>query len=252
MRFRRYLIPLAALALMAAAPSASARPTQITVNGGMQPGGLARGAGSNISGTSQNWSGLVVSGGADTFTSVSGSWVEPTATCSSGNQYASFWVGLDGWSGRTVEQTGSDADCNGSTPAYHVWYEMYPSPPVYFSNPVSPGDELMGSVTYDGLNTFTIVLTDVQKGWTRTLYPGEAGAARASAEVIAEAPGNSNGILPLTDFGAVHYGIAYVNGKKITSFSPTIVTMVDPYGFDKDRVTITELGNFWVTWLMSS
>src|SRR5579884_4318905 len=73
--------------------------------------------------TSTNWSGYAVTG--NRFTSVSASWTEPAVTCS-GTAYSSFWVGLDGDTSNTVEQTGTDADCSGSTPQYYAWYEMYP------------------------------------------------------------------------------------------------------------------------------
>ena len=43
---------------------------------------------------SSNWSGYAVSG--QTFSSVSGSWTQPAATCTSGSSSAAFWVGLGG------------------------------------------------------------------------------------------------------------------------------------------------------------
>src|ERR1700738_5111629 len=64
---------------------------------------------------SQNWAGYVAGGSTSStqFSSVSGSWVQPTATCSSGQSYSAFWVGLGG-SGQqssSLEQTGTQADC---------------------------------------------------------------------------------------------------------------------------------------------
>ena len=49
-----------------------------------------------------------------TYTSVSASWTQP-GSCSGGDQYAAFWVGLDGYSSSSVEQTGSEVDCIGRT-----------------------------------------------------------------------------------------------------------------------------------------
>ncbi len=34
-------------------------------------------------------------------------------------QDSSFWIGLDGYNNSTVEQTGSEVDCSGSTPEYY-------------------------------------------------------------------------------------------------------------------------------------
>src|ERR1044071_5102244 len=86
--------------------------------------------------TSTNWSGYAVTG--NRFTSVSASWTQPSVTCSA-TAYSSFWVGLDGDTSNTVEQTGTDADCSGSTPQYYAWYEMYPKFPVNLKGTVRPG-----------------------------------------------------------------------------------------------------------------
>src|ERR1700719_1590892 len=65
---------------------------------------------------STNWSGYAVTGSS--FTSGKGSWIIPTVNCSkTPNTYSSFWVGIDGWTSSTVEQTGTDSDCNGSSPS---------------------------------------------------------------------------------------------------------------------------------------
>src|SRR5213079_1649863 len=113
--------------------------------------------------TSTNWSGYAVTGSR--FTSVSASWTEPSVSCS-GTAYSSFWVGLDGDTSNTVEQTGSSADCSGSTPQYYAWYEMYPKYPVNLSGTVRPGDHFSASVTTDGNGSFTLTITDSTQGWT--------------------------------------------------------------------------------------
>ena len=120
--------------------------------------------------TSTNWSGYAVTGANGAYHSVTASWVEPTGTCTSRRaaQYSSFWVGLDGDTSSTVEQTGTDADCSGSTPQYYAWYEMYPKFPVNLSQPVSPGDTMTASVTTDGRGNFTLTISDTTRGWTNT------------------------------------------------------------------------------------
>jgi len=152
----------------------------------------------------------------------------PTGTCSGSAKYSSFWVGLDGYNSSTVEQTGSEVDCSGSTPQYYSWYEMYPAYPVNFSNPVSPGDKFYGSVTFNGGSSYTLVLKDTTKGWSHTIKASLSGAANSSAEVIAEAPccTASGGILPLAHFSPVTFGSATVNGSAIGNFSPTQIIMV--------------------------
>jgi len=47
----------------------------------------------------------------------------------------------------TVEQTGTDSDCSGSSPSYYAWYEFYPHPSYLISGvPVSPGNHMSASV----------------------------------------------------------------------------------------------------------
>src|SRR5262249_45222375 len=59
--------------------------------------------------TSRTWGGYAVTGATGSATDFQGSWIVPAVTCSGGpNQYASMWVGIDGFNSNTVEQTGTD------------------------------------------------------------------------------------------------------------------------------------------------
>lgn len=227
--------------VLAASPAAAAGPAAAGPLGAMvQPGGtISWTAASPQNGvaafatqtivTSTNWSGYAASGTNGQFTSVSSSWIEPTAQCTGfGNQYSSFWVGLDGYSSNTVEQTGSEVDCAGRTPQYSAWYELYPAYPVSFSNRVRPGDSFTGSVAYQAnTGTFVITLTDNTQNWTQTASKTVAGAVRNSAEIIAEAPssGTSGRVLPLTNFGAVNFTGATVNGAQLCQSNPIEILM---------------------------
>jgi hypothetical protein len=212
---------------------------------------------------STNWSGYAVTGANGAYNSVSATWTEPTATCTSSgggrhgrggsDEYAAFWVGLDGYSSDSVEQTGTDSDCDGTTPDYYGWYEMYPADPVYFTNTVKPGDSISASVTFSGTETYTLVLTDSTQGWTQTITKNETGLDRSSAEVITEAPSSSSGVLPLADFGTVNYGASTANGTSLGSQSPTEIIMIDNSGADKDSTSaISSGGGFSNTWLRAS
>jgi hypothetical protein len=265
---RRWCIPLAGLGLVlgsvAAAGTASAAPAQHTSTHVIGPAThlirpgpgtrplVAHGGPANAA-SSTNWSGFAAAGG--TYKSVSASWVEPSGTCSGSAKYSSFWVGLDGYNSSTVEQTGSEVDCSGSTPVYYSWYEMYPAYPVNFSNTVRPGDHFTGSVTHTSGNSYTLTLSDTTRGWSHTVTKTLSGAANSSAEVIAEAPccTASGGILPLAHFSPVTFTGATVNGKTIGSFSPTEIIMVDSAGSAKDSVSaLTANNTFTVTWLRAN
>jgi hypothetical protein len=196
--------------------------------------------------TSTNWSGYAVTGSR--FTSVSSSWTEPTATCSA-TAYSSFWVGLDGDTSNSVEQTGTDADCSGKTPEYYAWYEMYPKYPVNFSNTVRPGDHMSASVTTNGSGSFTLTISDSTQGWTKTTTARLKSAKLASAEVIAEAPSSSSGVLPLANFGTVSFSGASANGALLTSTTSNIDPITMSSGSTvKAQPSSISSGAFSVAW----
>ena len=204
---------------------------------------------------STNWSGYAATTG--TYTSVSASWTEPTGICSGrSSQYSSFWVGLDGYSSGSVEQTGSDTDCSGGRAVYYAWYEMYPNPSFSYSNTVRPGDHFNASVTFTGSNSFSLFIADTTQGWSHTTVGTLAGAARSSAEVIVEAPccTASGGILPLADFGTVSITGSMANGSALgNAGGVTQIIMVDNAGRDKDTVSSLSGGeNFSATWVRSN
>ncbi len=139
---KHWSIPVSALAL-AAGSLAIATPTMAATTAPAAhthfvPGGVlfkpatglgARGAvraGGKIE-YSSNWSGYAVTGG--TYTSVSATWVQNAGTCSSSDTDTDMspWVGIDGYSSSSVEQTGTSVDCSGSSKTYYAWYEMYPA-----------------------------------------------------------------------------------------------------------------------------
>jgi hypothetical protein len=174
--------------------------------------------------TSSNWSGYSAINGR--YTNVKANWTQPTASCTSQTTYSSFWVGLDGDGSNTVEQTGTSADCSGGRPSYYAWYEMYPKYPVNLSIAVRPGDSMTGSVTTSGNGRFTLTITN---NTTHASYQTTQTLKRAqlrSAEVIAEAPSSSSGVLPLTNFGTANFSAATVNNQSIGSFNPDRIDMV--------------------------
>jgi hypothetical protein len=197
--------------------------------------------------TSTNWSGYAVTGGR--YTTVSASWTEPTVSCSGGTAYSSFWVGLDGDTSNTVEQTGTDADCSGSTPQYYAWYEMYPKFPTNLRGTVRPGDAMTASVTTDGRGGFTLTISDTTQKWTNTTNARLKSAKLASAEVIAEAPSSSGGVLPLANFGSVAFSNAKANGALLTSSTPGIDPITMQSGSTvKAQPSNISSGSFSVAW----
>ncbi len=201
---------------------------------------------------STNWSGYALHAGR--YRNISATWTEPTATCTSGKQYAAFWVGLDGFSSASVEQIGTDSDCNGATPRYYGWYEMFPLAPVFFKTVIKPGNEMTASVTFSGTDTYTLVLSNVSRGWTHTIVKQETGLARSSAEVITEAPSSTSGVLPLADFGTILYSSLRVSGISLLKLGPTKIFLIGSTS-GKSLDTTSPIGSadrFHDTWLRSS
>lgn len=258
--------------MLAATGSASATPTTpashashgtTTVRPGGDPKGFTPGglfklhAGSHMKRhgkfyqeQSSNWSGYAASGGNGSFNSVSSSWTQPTATCNDGgDEYAAFWVGLDGFNSNSVEQTGTDSDCSGGSPNYYGWYEMYPANPVYYNDPVSPGDSMSASVSVDNSGNYTLVLTDNSQGWTETQNIQESGLSDSSAEVITEAPSSEFGPLPLADFGTINYSGSTANGQSMAAQNPTDIIMVGSSGDQLDNTSSMDgSGDFSNIW----
>ena len=216
--------------------------------------------------SSTNWAGYAVTGSSKTITDVKGSWIEPKiqGTCPTKNQYSSFWVGIDGYSSSTVEQTGTDSDCQGGVAVYYAWYEFYPNPSHLISSlTISPGDTISAEVSFAKGN-FTVKLTDVTTAHSFSKKAKVASAQRSSAEWIAEAPSSLSGILPLADFGTVDFGAHYtaVKGTCKATLSGTsgaigsfanvhVITMVNKAGTKTKAATSaldTTGKSFTVTW----
>jgi Peptidase A4 family len=197
--------------------------------------------------TSTNWAGYAATSGR--FTNASATWKQPAATCTKSTAYSSFWVGLDGYSSNTVEQTGTEADCSGGSPVYYAWYEMYPRFPKNLSLAIHPGDTIHASVTTDGKGSFTLTIANRTTGASFTAKQKLQGAALSSAEVIAEAPSGPGGVLPLANFGTVPFSAAKANGQAIGSFPHDRITMTTPTGTVKASTSALS-GNtaFSVTW----
>jgi hypothetical protein len=164
----------------------------------------------NTSTTSTNWSGYAVTAANGSVTDAKGSWIVPAimGSCPATNQYSSFWVGIDGFNSGSVEQIGTDSDCQGGVPTYYAWYEFYPHPSFLISGlSISAGDNITAETSYStSSRSFTVTLTNVTTGGTFSISSRVSRAQRSSAEWIAEAP-SSGGILPLADFGTVAFGL---------------------------------------------
>ena len=204
-------------------------------------------------GTSSNWAGYAAFGGPGGFTSVAGSWTQPSVSCTAQNAYSSYWVGLDGYNDSTVEQLGTEGDCVNGSPRYYAWFEMYPHPSYLVGLTVTPSHTYSASVISQGRGRYALSLTDVTTGGSFGTVQKLNSAQGASAEVIVEAP-FSGGVLPLANFGTVNFAGSTANGLALGSFAPNLdpITMLNPYGMKATPSSFDATNkNFSVTWSKS-
>lgn len=221
-------------------PAAHPPADRSEVRYGAHPGGAPFGPArrnDNIDGG--NWSGYVAQGNG--FTSVTTSWTEPAVTCNSTNDLFAPWVGIDGYASSTVEQTGVATDCSSGTPTYQGWYEMYPAAPVYYSNPVNPGDAISATVTRSG-SSYTLTLSDQTTGWSKTTTKSLP-ASNLSAEVVIESPAAA-----YPDFGVVNFSGSAVDSQDLSAYDPVALDASNAGGYE-DRTGPLAGGSFSITYV---
>ncbi|MGB7104681.1 MAG: G1 family glutamic endopeptidase [Acidimicrobiales bacterium] len=219
---------------------------------------------------SGNWSGYYETN--SDYTNVSGQWTVPTLTCNSSKDLqASEWVGIDGAIDNTVEQDGTETDCEGTTPVYGAWYEFfgddsvndgYEVPLSSSSYPVKPGDVVTGTVSFAS-GAWTFSLHDSTEGWTFSTSVANPSPppSQDSAEWIVENPKEcttSCSIGQLADFGSVTFTnasatndgtsdtILVASSDAVETLDNSNVVMMAPGVLSDDGTSFT------VTWQSSS
>jgi hypothetical protein len=214
------LLAVSALAATATTGGIASSATHFAANDGSQS-------------VSSNWSGYALEDTAGVglqFTSITGTWRQPKATCQAGTTGASaFWVGIGGESDAStgLEQTGTSADCNSDgTARYYAWYELLPAAAVEVPLKVKPGDLITTSVNINGTSVLVQIKNRTRKtSFTKALTSDAPDLT--SAEWIAEAPSSCNAlnrctVLPLANFGTV----TFTKAATIASAHPG--TIADP------------------------
>ena len=170
--------------------------------------------------TSSNWAGYAVASPDPAvpvaYSSVSGSWVVPVASCTARPvSFSAFWVGLGGLAqtSQGLEQIGTESDCTaGGRAAYGVWYELVPAASVPVKLKVFPGNRISANVTvYAQVVIVNLKNLTRKTSFTKRLFMSNPDVS--SAEWIAEAPSacTSSGqcrTLPLANFGTVSFTAA--------------------------------------------
>jgi hypothetical protein len=208
--------------------------------------------------TSTNWAGYADTGSS--FSKVSASWTEPSATCSgTSEQLAAFWVGIDGFSSSSVEQDGTIIECDRGQLFQFTWWEMYPTNAIQVvGETLAAGDKITSTVTRSG-TSYTLTVTDAThtaNSFTKTETCSNC--ANTSAEWIAEAPSSGSSIVPLANFGSWTASSASVTegstAGTISSFTDDQLTMIDSSNRTKAATGALSSGgnSFPVTWERAS
>jgi hypothetical protein len=213
---------------------------------------------------STNWAGYVATG--STFTRITGTWVQPAVSCKLfQSTYSADWVGLDGYSSKTVEQLGSEAQCGlFENTTYYAWTELYPAGEVELpasGYPISPGDTLTATVLSNSTTSYVFSMTDSGSAhhWSySTPLTTTTADSLDSAEWIAEAPETCGllgcSISSLANFGTVGFSGASATAggtaAPISAYPDTQLTMIN--SSKVVRATTSALspdgGAFSVTW----
>jgi len=184
------------------------------------------------------WGGYVVKG--TDFTKVRGSWIVPTAHCSSQpNSFASLWVGLDGYTSDSSEQIGIEFDCITATPTYYPWYDFYPNSVRKITGmTVHPGDKMSATVSFSG-SQFTISMTNRTTGKSFSKTATFNRAKRTSAEWIV------NGYTAaLTNFGKISFGDDYTGVNDTNWATDSAVTgPISDFGSKVVKLKMRALNN---------
>jgi hypothetical protein len=210
--------------------------------------------------TSTNWSGYAITGSKGSVTEVKGSWIVPSVNCTATSTASSaFWIGIDGYTSNTVEQVGTDSDCESGSPQYYAWFEFYPHLSFTLDKfPVRPNDVLSAEVQAGSKGAFTVSITNVTTGQSFSTTTKMPSASQTSAEWIIE-----GGVLPLADFVSVSFeNCSYTAGNNgpqsigpFTNSNVDELTMVtkdgtvksQPSGLSSDKETNTS--SFTDSWL---
>lgn len=161
---------------------------------------------------------------------------------------SSYAAGLDGDGTGTIEQIGTEGDCNDGVAAYSGWFQVSPNAPVFFTNPVKPGDVMTASVTALGGGNFMLTLFDMTQNWTQITQQAVPTATQGSAEIVAQDPSTNGAAQPLANFGIADFLGAAINNAAIAAPIHQ-VTMVSTAGNTLAvPSTITGGSNFAVGW----
>ncbi len=207
-------------------------------SGGVVDGRAGVGGGVRVA---SNWSGEVERG--SNLTSVSATWTVPSVVASTSLAFAATWVGIGGYSGTTLIQTGTIEATETRQVGYTAWVEVLPelpwtltsaaSPGGSASFVVAPGNVMEASVTATGTgDLWQVTVSDTTAKWTYAHIFGYPVTA-TSAEWITERPSLITSITrktmlaTLADYGSTRFSdIESADGGAVAAPAPSSLTAI--------------------------
>ncbi len=110
-----------------------------------------------------NWSGYVLSGPRGSIRGVQGSWIVQRVHPEPNDTYSAEWVGVDGFSGGGLIQTGTESDSIKRVPTYDAWVELATPGERLLSMSVRPGDVMAATLVEDKTGRWMVTLRDVTR-----------------------------------------------------------------------------------------
>ncbi|KAJ7041948.1 aspergillopepsin [Mycena alexandri] len=178
---------------------------------------------------SSNWAGAAFESPANTYKSVTGTFVVPTpkvpsGKSTSGTYAASAWVGIDGDTcGSAILQTGIDFTISGGRVSFDAWYEYFPDFAHDFTGiTISAGNTIKLTVTASSATAGTATIQNLSTGVVslfclsfRSSYlvyrpspsrlPLPARLCFENAEWIVEDFEEGSSLVPFANFGTVTF-----------------------------------------------
>lgn len=182
-------------------------------------------------GQSSNWAGYAASGG--NFTAVSGTWTVPQVAATSTAGADASWVGIGGERAHDLIQAGTQATVAGGWVRYAAWVELLPQAAQAVLLVVGPGDRITVAIGEQTVGTWLIIIQNQTTGQQYQVTETYA-STHSSAEWIEEARSSGRRVVPLDDFGTVHFAAAdaTMDGRQVSiaQANGSAITLVDRRG----------------------
>jgi hypothetical protein len=180
--------------------------------------------------------------------------------------YASEWVGIDGWGSNDVLQAGTETQITEvlwfTFANVYTWWEWFPAGEVAITNlPVSPGDVMYCLICVNSTTSATVYFsnqaTGVSTNFTITA-PSKTTLAGNSAEWVVERPTINGNVASLTDYDVDYFdeclagwsGGGTIGVDDLTS--ATSITMTGSGGAELSVPTIENNHLLKLTWKKSN